>query len=97
MAHAILFSRFRVAIKSRTRPACFNVKKGVMPLRSSGIQNALGIIQFRTKHRDFARSFDSQANLVAADFQDRDDDFAADQDGFTFASGEYEHESPSPC
>lgn len=50
-----------------------------------------GLVDFVSMNRDFARHFDSQANLVAANFNDRNHDVLADRDALAFRTTNYKH------
>jgi len=48
-------------------------------------------VDFAAMNRHIARSFDSESDLVATDFDDRDDDLFVDHDAFIRTSRENQH------
>jgi hypothetical protein len=49
------------------------------------------VVHLAAVDRDFARSFDTEANPIAANIYDRDDHVVADDDAFVALSGENQH------
>ena len=51
-------------------------------------------VYFLSVHIDLARRLDTEANLVATDFNNRDLDHVIDDDAFVFLPREYKHCEP---